>query len=196
MNKTHLFRASLALAAVAFGAAHLSADVVETKSGARIVGKVSKIDGGAVVVETSYAGAITIKQSEVAGITTDAPVAVRLETGTRIDGKISGAAGSLQIAGPDGTISTTVDQVVSTWAVGGKDPQLAALDRGWAYEANVDIAGVEGAEQVGHVLRAGSVFLERRRSLPADIAQRGQLLAVGGACGFAVRGELRFGQRR
>jgi putative salt-induced outer membrane protein YdiY len=144
MNTTHLFRAILALAAVAFGAAHLSADVVETKSGARIVGKVSKIDGGVVVVDTSYAGAITIKQSEVAAITTDAPVAVRLATGTRIDGKISGAAGSLQIAGADGTISTTVEKVASTWAAGGKDPQIAALERGWAYEANVDIAGKSG----------------------------------------------------
>ena len=144
MNKSQLFRATLALAAVAFGAANLTADVVETKSGARIVGKVSKIDGGAVVVDTSYAGSITIKQSEVAAITTDAPVAVRLATGTRIDGKISGASGSLQIAGSDGTISTTVDKVTSSWAAGGKDPQFAALDRGWAYEANVDIAGKSG----------------------------------------------------
>ena len=144
MKKSHLFRASFALAAVVFGAAHLSADVVETKSGARIVGKVSKIDGGAVVVDTSYAGSITIKQSEVAAITTDAPVAVRLATGTRIDGKISGASGSLQIAGPDGTISTTVDKVAASWSAGGKDPQVAALDRGWAYEANVDVAGKSG----------------------------------------------------
>ena len=98
MNTSQLIRASLAFAAPAFGAAPVSADVVETKSGARIVGQVSKIAGGAVVVETSYAGAITIKQSEVA----------------------------------------------ATWAVGGKDPQLAALDRGWAYEANVDIAGKSG----------------------------------------------------
>lgn len=144
MNTSQLIRASLAFAAAAFGAAPVSADVVETKSGARIVGHVSKIDGGAVVVETSYAGAITIKQSEVAAITTDAPVAVRLATGTRIDGKISGAAGSLQIAGADGTISTTVDKVAATWAAGGKDPQLAALDRSWAYEANVDLAGKSG----------------------------------------------------
>ena len=88
MKKTQLLRASVALLAAAFSGANLSADVVETKSGARIVGKVSKIDGGSVVVSTDYAGAITIKQSEVTSITTDAPVAVRLASGTRIDGKI------------------------------------------------------------------------------------------------------------
>jgi putative salt-induced outer membrane protein YdiY len=144
MNKTQLLRASLALVAAAFGAVKLSADVVETKSGARIVGKVSKIDGGSVVVSTDYAGSITIKQSEVTAITTDAPVAVRLASGTRIDGKVSSQGGALQVAGADGTINTTVDKVAASWAAGGKDPQIAALDRGWAYEANVDVAGKSG----------------------------------------------------
>ncbi len=146
MNKTNLLRASLALVAAAFGVSHLSADVVETKSGARIIGKVSKIDGGTVVVATDYAGSISIKQSEVTSITTDAPVAVRLASGTRIDGKVSagGSAGAVQVSGADGTISTTVDKVAASWTAGAKDPQLAALDRGWAYEANVDVAGKSG----------------------------------------------------
>lgn len=144
MNKTHLLRASLALCAVAFGAASLSADVVETKNGARIVGKVSKIDGGSVVVATDFAGAITIKQSEVVSINTDAPVAVRLASGTRIDGKVSGSAGNLQVAGADGTISTAVEKVAASWTAGGKDPELAVLERGWAYEANVDVVGKSG----------------------------------------------------
>ena len=147
MNTHNLLRASLALAAVAFGAAKLSADVVETKSGARIVGKVTKIDGGAVTVSTDYAGAITIKQSEVTAITTDAPIAVRLNTGTRIDGKVSTSAGAVQIVGADGNISTTVDKVAASWAAGGKDPAIAALERGWAYEAAVDVAGKTGNKE-------------------------------------------------
>jgi len=144
MNKTQFYRASLALVAVALGAARLPADVVETKNGARIVGKVLKIADGAVAVDTDYAGTLAIKQSEVVSINTDGPVAVRLESGTRIDGKISGAGGKLEVAGADGTISTTVAKVAATWAAGGKDPQVAALERGWAYEANVDVAGKSG----------------------------------------------------
>ena len=62
----------------------LRADVIETKNGARIVGKVLKIDAGSVVVDTDYAGKIAIKQSEVTAITTDAPISVRLASGTRI----------------------------------------------------------------------------------------------------------------
>lgn len=144
MNKTQLLQVSLAAVAVAFGSANLSADVVETKNGARIVGKVSKIDGGSVVVATDFAGSITIKQSEVTSINTDAPVAVRLASGTRIDGKVSGTAGNLQVVGADGTISTTVEKVAASWTAGGKDPELAMLERGWAYEANVDVAGKSG----------------------------------------------------
>jgi hypothetical protein len=136
----------LPLSFIAFVAAlgSLRADVVETKNGARIVGKVTKIDGGAIVVDTDFAGTLTIKQSEVTAITTDAPVAVRLASGTRIDGKVSSSSGALQVAGADGTITTTVEKVAASWPAGGKDPAVAALERSWAYEASVDVAGKSG----------------------------------------------------
>jgi hypothetical protein len=121
-------------------AAQMSADVVETKNGSRIVGKVSKIDGGSVVIATDYAGDLTIKQSEVTSITTDAPVAVRLTTGTRIDGKLSGSAGAVQVAGSDGSLSTTVDKVAASWAAGAQDPAAGA----WSYEATADVTGKNG----------------------------------------------------
>lgn len=141
-------RAFLALLLTLTAAGRISADVVETKNGARIVGKVTRIDAGTVEVSTDFAGALKIKQSEIAAITTDAPVAVRLDSGTRIDGRIAGGAnGALQVAGSDGTINTTVDRVAATWPAGEQDP---ALTRNWAYEAAVDIAGKTGnKEQLG-----------------------------------------------
>ena len=126
------------------------ADVVETKSGARIVGKVVGIDGGTVSVDTNFAGTIAVKQSEVTSITTDAPVAVRLASGTRIDGKVSTTNGSVQVAGADGTVTTTVDKVAASWAAGAKDPAVSALETHWAYEAAVDVSGKTGnKEQLG-----------------------------------------------
>ncbi len=142
MNQKKLLTLSVVALLAAVGVAR--ADVVETKNGARIVGKVTKIDGGSVSVDTDFAGSLTIKQSEVTAITTDAPVAVRLASGTRIDGKVSSAAGSLQVVGADGTITTTVEKVAASWPAGGKDPAVVALERGWAYEANVDISGKSG----------------------------------------------------
>ena len=135
----------------AAAAVSASADVVETKNGAKIVGKIVKIADGAVSVDTGFAGTIAIKQSEITSMSTDAAVAVRLDSGTRIDGKISsGANGALQISGGDGTISTQVDKVAASWAAGGKDPAVAALERQWAFEAAMDIAGKTGnKEQLG-----------------------------------------------
>ncbi|MGH7943834.1 MAG: DUF481 domain-containing protein [Opitutaceae bacterium] len=133
---------------LALAVVRLSADTVDIKNGARIIGKITKIDAGSVVVSTDFAGVVTIKQSEVASFTTDAPVALRLESGTRFDGRITaGPSGGIQIAGSDGTISTTVDKVAASWAAGAVDP---LVDRHWAYEASVDVSGKTGnSEQVG-----------------------------------------------
>jgi hypothetical protein len=124
------------------------ADTIEVKNGARIIGKITKIDAGSVVVSTDYAGTITIKQSEVSSIATDDPIAVRLASGTRFDGRVTtGPGGAIQIAGSDGTITTTVDKVAASWAAGAVDP---LVDRHWEYEASVDVSGKTGnREQIG-----------------------------------------------
>jgi len=129
----------------------VSADVVETKNGAKIVGKVTLIDGSAVVVDTEYAGTVKIKQSDVTAITTDTPANIRLASGTVLQGTLtSEGAGALVIAGSDGSLHTSVDKVVTTWAPTAKDPEVVALQRAWAYEAGVDVVGKTGnSEQLG-----------------------------------------------
>ena len=135
-------------AALSFCSAALFADTVEIKNGARIVGKITKIDAGSVVVDTDFAGKVTIKQSQVASIATDAPIALRLASGTRFDGRVTaGSGGEIQIAGADGTITTSMDKVAASWAAGAVDP---AVDRHWVYEASVDVSGKTGnTEQLG-----------------------------------------------
>lgn len=135
---------SFAIALAVLGSGRLAADLVETKSGARIPGKIVKIADGVLLVKTDYAGLIEIKQSEVSSIATDEPVAVRLASGTRVEGRVSGTAETVQITSSDGVITTTVPKVAASWAAGGKDPQIAALERHWVYEASVDIAGKSG----------------------------------------------------
>jgi hypothetical protein len=145
--------------------ARSSADVIETKNGARIVGKVSKIDAGTVFVDTDYAGALKIKQSEVASIATDAPITVRLDDGTRMEGRVSGGAnGGVQVVGTSATINTTVDKVAASWPVGKTDPQLAALERHWVYEASADITGKTGNKE--HV--GSSAALRATLKTPTD----------------------------
>lgn len=152
MNSNFAFKAAVTatLAALALGSAH--ADVVETKNGARITGTVVSIDATSVVVDTDFAGEIKIKKSEVASVNTEKPIVVRLDAGTTLAGTISSSSndGSIQVAGSDGTISTNVGKVAATWAPGGTDPAVAALERKWEYEATADITGKTGnSEQLG-----------------------------------------------
>ena len=140
-----------ASAALFLGSARLRADVIETKDGARLVGKVTKIDAGNVYLTTAYAGDIVVKQQAVSSLVTDTPVAVRLISGTRLDGRVAGSPeGGVQIAGPDGTLTTSVDKIAASWPVGGLDPAVAALQHHWTYEATVDVSGTSGnSSQLG-----------------------------------------------
>lgn len=144
MKTASLFRIIPLCAVAAVCAARLSADVIEIKNGARIVGTITKITGGSVSISTTFAGDLTVKQSEVTSIQTDQPVAVRLASGTRFDGQIATKDGAIVIAGADGTITTSVAKIAASWEAGGKDPAVAAMERHWKYEAAVDISGTNG----------------------------------------------------
>jgi small nuclear ribonucleoprotein (snRNP)-like protein len=151
MNLSFLSKSLVIAAAAGIFVASVRADVVETKSGARLVGKVQQIDGTVVVISTDYAGDIKVKQSEVVNVSTDAPLNVRLSSGTVLQGTLTGSGnGAVVIAGQDGTLNTTVSKVASTWAPGATDPQIAALARTWTYEATADVTGKTGnKEQLG-----------------------------------------------
>lgn len=140
----------LALAAVC-AASVVSADVVETKNGSHLVGKVVKIDESVVLLKTDYAGDIKVKQSDVTSVTTDAPLVVRLSSGTVLQGTLSSTGeGALVINGPDGTLTTRVEKVATTWNPGGTDPAIVALQRSWTYEVSADVTGKTGnKEQLG-----------------------------------------------
>ncbi|ATC63924.1 hypothetical protein CMV30_08145 [Nibricoccus aquaticus] len=159
--KLHTLTKAFAACIVAVSAvAQLSADVIETKSGSRITGKVVKIDGSSVVVNTDFAGDIKVKQSEVVSISTEAPLNIRLAGGTVLQGTLSSptGGGAVVLTGSEGTINTSVEKIATTWAPGTIDPELAALQRGWAYEVAVDVTGKTGnKEQLGTSFSARAV---------------------------------------
>jgi hypothetical protein len=144
-NKIRILIARLSLCAALFCAPHLRADVVETASGARLVGKITKIHGGVVTLQTDYAGELSIKQVLVTKITTDHPVSVRFADGSGIVGTISSpTADKLRISAANKVVECPVGNVSATWAAGVEDPDVAALRRKWSYEAAADITGRSG----------------------------------------------------
>jgi hypothetical protein len=141
---------SLALA-TALTTATAMADVIVTKNGARIVGQVTKIENGKIHVSTDFAGDIVVTQSEVTGFTTDAPINVRLASGTTLQGTVSSDGNGIIIAGADGQLSTQVEKVATTWSAGAEDPQVVAMrkelaskERKRAYEVALDVNGKSG----------------------------------------------------
>jgi len=155
MNATSFLKKIFICALAASFAGRLSADVLETKNGARLVGKIQKISDGSISLKTDYAGEIAVKQSDVTSITTDAPISVRLKSGTVLQGTVVTDAGGVKISNAEGQLSTQVDKVAASWPAGAEDPAVAALRRHWAYEAAVDIAGKTGnSEQLGTAVSA------------------------------------------
>ena len=136
------------IAALALTGTLAQADTLETKSGARLVGTVTQVAGGTVTLETDYAGTLSIKQSEVARLETSKPLFIRLAGGTTMEGTVSATPdGKITIQGQDGTITTSVDKVATTWGPGQTDPAVAQLMRRWKYEANFTLNGKTGNKE-------------------------------------------------
>jgi hypothetical protein len=147
------------------GLAPLSADVVETKDGDRLVGKITRIDAGIVYISTRSLGDLEVKQSEVTGIATDEPVAVRLSDNARADGVLSTVGGVLVITGQNGATTATVETVAASWAEDPIHPDIPAPERHWQYEATVDLNGTAGNQA-----QLGTSFgCSAKLTTPADV---------------------------
>lgn len=120
------------------------ADVIETTDGTHLVGHVTKIADGKVYVETEFAGSIVVLQAHILRLETDRPVAVRLVSGQRVDGKLSGGNGQVQVAAATGPVNTTVKEIAASWAAGSPEPPGGKPKSHWAYEVSVDVNGKTG----------------------------------------------------
>jgi putative salt-induced outer membrane protein YdiY len=135
-------------------------DVVETKSGAHLVGKVTQIDGDTVYLSTDYAGDLKVKKGDVTKVSTDHPISVRLTSGTVLAGTLEGSGnGNLVVTGADASLTTDVSKVAATWMPGDQDPAVVALQRAWTYEVAADITGKSGnKDQLGTSFSARAIM--------------------------------------
>ena len=112
------------------GAVH--ADQVVMKNGDSLHGKVVSMSHGKLVFKTDYAGQITIKWDQVAGLTTDEPMEIYLRDEKILEGKIATSEqGELVFEPKEGALSAPVTMA-----------QVKTLDRpepppAWDYNGNV-----------------------------------------------------------
>ncbi len=72
------------------------ADQIVLNNGDRISGKIVEMTGGVVKVETTYAGVLSVKWDEVAQVSSDAPLKLKLVTGEAVEGTLTmGDVGTL-----------------------------------------------------------------------------------------------------
>jgi len=138
-------------AALTLGTSLSFADTVVTKDGSKLVGKITQIDGGSVVISSGFAGDIKIKTADIVSLATDTPMNVRQANGDVASGAASmNAAGALVLATDKGPVNVALGDISETWAAGAKDPAVARHERHWKYEAGMDITGASGnTKQLG-----------------------------------------------
>jgi hypothetical protein len=130
----------------------LLADLVITTDGARLTGTIITIDEGSLILETDYAGTLTIAQDKVASIETDEPIFVRLQSGATLKGAVQRSSDNqLRLISTDGTLETDMQRIQNSWRPDATDPEVVRheaevkrLSRRWLYEATFDMLGRSG----------------------------------------------------
>jgi len=84
---------------VSVAAAVCRADQITLSNGDRLTGTVQRLSGGKVVIETDYAGEVSIDLKSIASIVTEGEMTVVLDDDTRTFGQLSGDGQRLQVAG-------------------------------------------------------------------------------------------------
>ncbi len=114
------FVASFALALVL--CEYVSADVVTTNDGARLIGSITKVTPTAIELKTSYAGDLTVKMDEVSGFTTDAALTTQLTDATTMTGVTLLDAKTLRITGDAMTSTAGLDRLQAAWLPDAEPP--------------------------------------------------------------------------
>lgn len=151
-DKQHMKLTPLTLIALIGLNAPGFADQVITNDGAQLTGTITLIDQGVIHLDTAYAGVLEIKQDQVASFETEAPVFIRLASGTTMAGPVQSATGGkLKIQSEDGTLETDMARVTASWSPTAEDPQVVrlraekeALRRQWKFRGGVDLLGKNG----------------------------------------------------
>lgn len=154
------------------------ADTVLTVDGSELQGVVKAFTAEQLVIETEFAGEITIAAEKIKSVKTDRRVNVNLATGDRLVGTVEWPEGPERplVNTAMGTIPVEADQITGMWDEGAEDPQLVAIRT--KMEADIEAAkpkwtalleaGATRTEGNTDTLNARGRFDVRRKS-PNDL---------------------------
>jgi len=130
------------------------ADRIELVDGSVVNGRITGIEGGKLKVETLFAGAISIAQAQVKGVTTEEPVNLSLKDGTIVTGRVSTGATGIEVVATEGLHAVATEEIAAAWRQGAESPaaRLARevaekARRKWSYETSFSASGRTGVRE-------------------------------------------------
>jgi putative salt-induced outer membrane protein YdiY len=87
------------------------ADQVTLKNGDRLTGTILKSDGKTLVVQTDYAGELSLKWEAVQAIDSKENLHLQLQNGQTVAGPVTGSDGKLQVSTPRGAVEASISDV-------------------------------------------------------------------------------------
>lgn len=121
------------------------ADEVLLDDGSLLKGTIQQIADGRLVIDTTFADAITIDYQRVERLTTDKKFMIELDSADRIVGKIAvDEDGQHQLTGTSfGNVALDPSRIISMWETGASQPQTVAMQE----EYELKITEVEQEKQ-------------------------------------------------
>ena len=96
------------------------ADQVVLDNGDRISGTVKRVSDGKLVIETEYAGDVSVDLKRITSLQTDSEMTVVLEDDTRLYGPLSGSPQHLEVSGAAEPVDLTQASKVESGHVTGQ----------------------------------------------------------------------------
>ena len=112
-------------------AAFVSADVVVTSDGSRLVGTIEQWADGTVVLDTEFAGRLKIDATKIKSITTEGRLNVEFTSGDRLVGTLTSESRQDETVMHTelGEIPIAPERIKAAWRVGADSPDVIALKK-------------------------------------------------------------------
>lgn len=112
-----------------FASTSFALDHVATKDGGMLTGTISQITKDTLILNTDYAGEITLQRDKILGFSSEQPLPFRLNSGTTLSGTVQHQAqGELAIKAADTGLTTQLDAISEGWSLGQEYPQIVRLE--------------------------------------------------------------------
>ncbi|MFO7761424.1 MAG: DUF481 domain-containing protein [Desulfobia sp.] len=125
-------------------------DIIEHNNGSRIIGNITEISENKVIMETDFAGTITVDLKNLIDLKTDHPLFIALKNGSRLYGTMDQEGDKIVITCLQDRLSVNRNTITAAWLKGKPDP-LAPERRNWKYEAGLEGSGKTGNTERGSI---------------------------------------------